>query len=177
MFFPKFIHSEIWKKICIKWKACFSLFCFSYCTKIVMSDQPCDVLFNKNKEQKKLAISFWWNILGIFCCWSSYLSVFNLQSSINVEEGLGMIFHVFAKFTTQVIKSTWLSHSFEHINDHVFGWILCCVIVNCKRKVVSRIIQGCQVSEFFLPVGNYLATKLTHCLEKYGIGNTPALNG
>lgn len=44
---------------------------------------------SKKKERKKIVRSFVWNSVATVCFWSAYLSIFNLQSSINVEDGLG----------------------------------------------------------------------------------------
>lgn len=44
---------------------------------------------DKKKERQKVLKNFGFYCLGVFLCWSSYVTLFNLQSSINVEDGMG----------------------------------------------------------------------------------------
>lgn len=94
--------------------------------------------FDKGYEQKRIKRSFALYNVGIFCSWAAYSSIFNLQASINVEDGLGMsissslslgLFHAAREDTGFVIWPI-LSQTFSCLSQH-------CLVLPPKRSKSS----------------------------------------
>ena len=85
----------------------FTAFCYTYYSIVFCSRSnlfcECtsmrDERFDKGKEQKKIIRSFAFYNVGIFLLWCSFVGLLSLQSSINIENGLGKQIGPFASIS------------------------------------------------------------------------------
>lgn len=54
-----------------------------------MSVQTCPSLKEQRNQRKKIRIKFMYYLIGMVFMYSGYTALYSLQSSVNIEQGLG----------------------------------------------------------------------------------------